>query len=342
MHAARLARPAEPPRATPAHPAKSNPSTPGKSTLTSTPRPAPAAPPALPAHHLAHPDLLATLLAVVEEGGFTRAAHSLFLTQPAISAQIRQLEDEIGHTVLDRQARPLRLTPHGELLVDAARRLRATLHETAKQLQALEQGDRGHLRLAASDTMSRHWLAPHLAALLASHPEVLVDIRPAISPEVPEQILAGALDLGFLLPPQDPPAGLETTPLFKYAEVALVPATHPLAKRKQLEIGELFRERLILLEGRTRTRLLLQQEFRDAGALPQRILEVGNTSVQRAFVRHGLGIAILPDYAVEEADKGAVAVALHGLPQRTMAVCHLPKHRLSPTARNFLELILPE
>ncbi|HXO09975.1 MAG TPA: LysR family transcriptional regulator, partial [Solirubrobacteraceae bacterium] len=138
------------------------------------------------------------LVALAEEGSFTRAAASEHIAQPAVSQQIRRLEDELGLALVERTTRRVRLTDAGELLVVRARRIMAELDSAEIELQALRGMQGGHVTIGAMHTMGPVDLTLALALFSERHPQVQFTVREQSSEEMAEMLRVDELDLAFL------------------------------------------------------------------------------------------------------------------------------------------------
>jgi DNA-binding transcriptional LysR family regulator len=243
-------------------------------------------------------DRLRTLQVVCDEGSVSRAAVRLFRTQPAISMQLAGLEAEAGTRLLVRTGRGVRPTPEGtRLLACAAELFRA--HDRLHEAWSGELGG-GDLRIAASDTVARHLLPSALRALVRRRPGVRLHLVQSITPESQNLLRSGQVELAFLLLPIADPA-LAREVVLRYRHVAVYPrgarGSGPAAPE------ELVRGPLVLLARGTQTRHLVDEAFRARGLAPSRVLEVGSVSIQKEMIRCGLGVGIVPGYAVSPQDR---------------------------------------
>src|SRR6202020_1746674 len=173
------------------------------------------------------------LVALAEEGSFTRAAASEHIAQPAVSQQIRRLEDELGLALVERTTRRVRLTDAGELLVVRARRIMAELDSAEIELQALRGMQGGHVTIGAMHTMGPVDLTLALALFSERHPQVQFTVREQSSEEMAEMLRVDELDLAFLSVTERVEShGLGLYQLVSEELVVLLPREHRLAKRR--------------------------------------------------------------------------------------------------------------
>ncbi len=150
--------------------------------------------------------LLRTLVAVVETGGFTRAADWLNMTQSAVSVQIRRLEEQTGRRLLDRSSRHVALTPDGELLMSYARRMLALQGELEDRLG--QRDLEGMVRVGVHDYAASTWLPPVLRRVHRRHPNVRLEVRTGLAMHIRQAFLAHELDLALHSPAPDMMGGI--------------------------------------------------------------------------------------------------------------------------------------
>jgi DNA-binding transcriptional LysR family regulator len=235
-------------------------------------------------------------VAVAEERHFGRAAARLHMAQPPLSQQIKQLEAELGVSLLRRTTRKVDLTSVGEAYLDRARRILASVDEAGLEAQRVAAGMVGRLVVGCVGSAT-YSLLPSLARVLR---EELPDVEFGFRGEmlVPDQVAAlrdGSLDLALLRPPVDEPSlrwrVLRSDPL-----IVALPDGHRLTARKRLRVADLRDEEFIVHAGRGRSVMYatVLDLCREAGFEPRIRHEVAETSTLTTFVAAGLGIAIVP------------------------------------------------
>lgn len=261
-------------------------------------------------------DALKAFVAACEEGSVSRAAQRLFRSQPATTRQILSLEKALGANLLDRSSRGVRPSAAGE----------AVLHKAQKLLRDVENltgvardpvGESGDLRIASSDTVAQYWLAPILGRFAKSAPQARLHLDISSSPEIANRVASGLDDVGFVLLPLQHPSLIHRTVL-RYRHVAAF-AKGGAPRTGTISASDLADSRLVLLGRQTRSRQLIEEGFLAKGLWPQRVVEVGNVSVQKELVRVGLGVGVLPDYAAR-ADDGLEYRPIEGASVREIAL----------------------
>ncbi|WP_025322854.1 selenium metabolism-associated LysR family transcriptional regulator [Deferrisoma camini] len=282
---------------------------------------------------------LEAFVAVAGEGGFTRAAEVLCLTQPTVSGQIRELEEELGVTLFHRLPRAVELTEAGRRFLVRAREVLAGRDRLLEEAAAYRGVVDGTLEIHASTIPGEYLLPPVLARFKAEHPRVRVVLRVADTGEVLRRVESGEVGLGVV----GRPAGtdLECRPLWRDRVVCVVPAGWEVADR--LEPPDLERLPLVVREEGSGTRTTVEEALGERWCRMRVVAELGSTAAVLEAVKAGLGAGFVSERAAREAaEAGKVRfVAVEGvLPveRRFHAVWH-PRRVLSPAARALLELL---
>lgn len=277
---------------------------------------------------------LRSFLQVAAEGSVTRAAEALFLTQPAVTQQIHNLEAELGMLLFERTGRGMRLTPAGEAFREYVRRSLALLDEARQVIGDLEQGISGRLVVGAGVTTSIFRLPGWLREFREQYPAVDVVVRTGRSREIAALALAREIDLGLVTSPVDHP-DLRVTELFE-EEIVLVGAHTE-------QSVDLTMTPLILFPQGTGFREYLDHVFLAAGIRPRVKMETDSVEAIKSFVTVGLGLSFLPLSAVEtEIASGSLRRcqidALPPLTRRTAVIYRHDRYR-SIAARAFLRIV---
>ena len=235
------------------------------------------------------------LVALAEERNFTRAAEREHIAQPALSQQVRRLEQETGLALVERTTRRVALTEAGELLLVRARRILAELDAAQADLQALSGVHTGHVLIGTIHTMGPIDLSLALGAFHQRHPGVELTVLEQSSEELAGLLRVDELDLAFLSVTERVEShGIGLHQLVSEELVAIVPRDHPLGARRRVRMAELADQRFITYREGARLRELLTSAGRAAGFEPQVALESNESQLIRRLVARGLGVAILP------------------------------------------------
>jgi DNA-binding transcriptional LysR family regulator len=285
---------------------------------------------------------LRTFRMVAETLNFTRAAERLHVNQSAVSHQIKTLETELGEPLFIRSKRGVSLSQAGKIALGYVERILDETEALRERISGRERALRGPVRAAAATQAFVHLFAPLFESFMRDHPEVELTFRTTVSTEqTGADILDGAADVGFASMAVYSP-GLRVTPLFEDELVLVVGCMHALTRRETVSIDELDGERFILFERGASIRRATDEFFSRLGMQPTLALESNDTFFVKLMVEHGMGVSLLPVWAVrDEVAAGRIAnvrIAGHSI-RRSVAMVSLSQFQPSPT-RAFLEYIL--
>jgi len=241
------------------------------------------------------------------EGNITRAARRLNIAQPALSQQLRRLEEELGGALMIRGRRGARLTAAGESFLPRARAVLEAAESARAAFADVAQLRAGRLVAAAIPAMSGGWLPDRLRRFRSSHPGVEIRLLEGRSIEVAEMVEQGRADVGFLQFPVDVERFESGSLLEERFKIALA-SSHRLAGRKSLRLPDLEAESFVVYKGRARETAL--DACRQAGFEPRIACESGELETVRALVAAGLGVALLPAMAVSWPREGVKVLNL--------------------------------
>ncbi|MGP4026135.1 LysR family transcriptional regulator [Actinomadura sp. 3N407] len=236
-------------------------------------------------------------VAVTEEAGFTKAAARLHVAQPGVSAQIRQLERELGQPLLDRSGRTVRLTEAGAVVLPYARAALAAVEGARRSVDELTGLLRGRVTIGTVDWIQSLDLPGMLSGFHRDHPNVEITVIQDDTATLAEALRDGRVDLAFLSLGGEPPEGIATRVVIEQHLFAAVSRDHPLARRSTVPLRALADENLVSLPKGTGVRAVLDEACRDAGLSPRIAFEAGEPPVLAQLAAHGLGVAVLPESA---------------------------------------------
>lgn len=249
------------------------------------------------------------LVAVAEEGGFTRAAGRLHVAQPGVSAQIKKLEGELGEPLLDRSGGQVTPTAVGaaviaqaRLALDAVTGIRDAVAAHAGLLQ-------GRVSIGVIGSGVPDALPDLLASFARAHPQVELSLTEGRGGDRLAALLDGRSDLAVIGIVGDPPPGVETAVLTDEAIVAAVGADDPLARRRRVSLAELADRPLIALPVGTGLRAGIDDALQRAGLTPRIAYEAATPMLLGELAARGLGVALIPASVVAYVD-GLVALEL--------------------------------
>jgi DNA-binding transcriptional LysR family regulator len=242
---------------------------------------------------------LQAFVAIADAGSFSRAADSIFLTQPAISKRIATLEAELGTALFDRIGRGVRLSPAGGALLDQARRILNEVAEAKRRIAGLSGQVKGPLTLGTSYHIGLHRLRPALRAFNQQYPDVRLDLRFMDSEAACQAVEAGQLELAIVTLPTRPAASLRCENLWNDTLEVVVAHDHALAALADVDLDVLTQYPAILPVAGTTTREIIL-----AGLSPIRErLNIGTETnyldVIKMLVSIGLGWSVLPHTLID-------------------------------------------
>ena len=281
--------------------------------------------------------------AVARNRSFTRAAEELHLTQPAVSMQVRQLEQQAGLPLTEQFGKQLHLTEAGEEVYRYARSILGEVEEMGSVLDRLKGFAGGRLRIAAIS--SANYFAPKLLGTFHERfPDVGVSMNVTNQKAVLDLLLDNEVDMAIMgQPPKD--SQVEAIPFMENPLIIVAPPGHRLASRKRIQLKELEKEVSLVREAGSGTRGAMERFFRDNKLKLTTGMGMGSLSSIKQGVQAGLGVGLLPRDAVlvELQLELLVELRVRGLPIRRhwYVVLHKGK-RLSLAAEEFKSLLVDE
>ena len=279
---------------------------------------------------------------VVERRGFTRAAEALYLTQPAVSRQVQELERSFGVDLFEQIGKRIYPTEAGTTLYNYAKDIFHTLDDLEVEINQLKGLKAGHLRIAASATAGTYLLPPLLGSFKRKYPGVEVSLEIYNSQQVEQRLLQyQQLDLGVTERPVSEDA-LYSEPFDTDQLVVIVSTDHPLADKGAITAKQLQGERFILREPGSGTRTLLDEEFARLSLRVRPIMELGSTAAVKQAVAAGLGVSVVSSRSIQlEAEAGLLKTLQ--CPDmrlvREIRYVHHKDKRLSRAATAFLQIL---
>jgi DNA-binding transcriptional LysR family regulator len=282
-------------------------------------------------------------VAVAEELHFRRAAERLYVAQPAVSEQVRKLEDELGVRLFDRTHRSVSLTAAGTALLDEARRVLQQAEIACMAARNAAHGSADQLRLGHLPDLVPGSVARAMRALGAGGPPMQIRLETGPALRLIGQVRAGQLDAVIVGMPV-PTAGLRITRIGGERAVAALPAGHPHASSQRVSLNRLAPERVIVLprDSNPAFHTAIVAMCRDAGLSPD-LVEVGEARTDHALlaVASGAGMALVPECAAERhVVPGVRFVPVdHAGPAFESAVLTLPSASDEPATARFLRAV---
>jgi DNA-binding transcriptional LysR family regulator len=281
--------------------------------------------------------------AIAHHGSFTSAADELFLTQPTVSQQMKQLTKAIGSPLFEQIGKRLYLTDAGREVLAVSQEISerfAQLEMTLANLRGLKQG---HLRLAATTT-AKYFVPRLLGPFRHKYPGISIALQVTNQQQVLDRLGKNLDDLYFTgRPPEELDIGLR--PVMANPLVVVAPRNHPLAQEKNISLERLSTEPFILRERGSGTRTSVEHFFAENRVEIKVEMEIGSNEAIKQAVVGGLGIAVLSRHALAlEGTKGPLTILdVEGFPiQRHWYIVYPASKQLSIVAQTFLEYVLNE
>ncbi len=278
---------------------------------------------------------------VAEESSYTRAAKRLFLTQPAISMQIKQLEEEIGLPVFDRVGKAIQLTDAGRELLHHVRTIMQQLEETHQCLEELRGIKRGRLNLTMAST-ANYFTPRLLAGFCREYPDIQVSLHVANRAGLLASLEDNASDMVIM---GKPPAGMpvEAKVFLENPLVVIAPPDHRLAGRRAIPLSEVMGEDFIVREVGSGTRAAVERFLATHELDRPRSLEMNSSEAIKQAVQAGLGLGVVSMHTLEMelALDRLVVLDVEGFPiMRHWRLVYRKDRHVSPVSQAFHDYVL--
>lgn len=281
-------------------------------------------------------------VALAEERSFTRAARAANVAQPALSRQIHKLENELGLPLVDRTTRHVTITPAGQDLLAAARRVLGEIEALTDSLQQTRDLLRGRVMIGVTQTPGPMDVPTVLAAFSRAHPGVELIVREGLSVDLASQLRDDRIDLALISAiGSRERRQLETRLCSTENLTVLLPVEHRLAARKQVTIAELRNETFIGFPPGATIREVVERVAKQAGFKPRLTFETYDVHRAGALVGEGLGVAVLPESDARRGGPETISVPLRVPTLRyEVFAAWRAQRRLTPAATALREAIL--
>ncbi len=290
-----------------------------------------------------HIETLKVFCDLVDLESFSLAAERNFVTQSAVSQQIRTLEEKFKRRLLERirGRREVKLTPAGEVFYRESRNVLEAFDQLEENLRGVVGKIGGTIKVATVYSVGLHELPSKVREFMTKFPAAKIDLEYSRTTRVVRDVLNGTVELGVLAFPE-PRRGLTITPMAENRLVLIAPPDHKFAGRKKVKVSDLNGEDFVLFERDIPTRKAMDKIFKTNGIEVKKIAEFDNIETIKRAVEVGFGLAIVPEPAVSEAKK-AGSLAVIQLAEkywvRSVGVIHRSDKSLSLAAKKFVQLL---
>jgi DNA-binding transcriptional LysR family regulator len=280
---------------------------------------------------------------LVETQSFSQAAERNFVTQSAVSQQVRGLEEKFKRRLLERVRgrREISLTDAGQTFYSEIKSVLAAYVNLEERMRDLTGTVSGRVRVATVYSVGLHELPPAVRRFMELYPQAKIDLEYSRTTRIVRDVLSGAAELGVVAYPEKK-RGLEVVQLKGDRLVLICPPQHPLAKRKKVQARDLDGQDFILFERDIPTRRATDRILRSHGVTVSRVAEFDNIETIKRAVEVGMGVAIVPRPSVlDEQRSGQLAVVALVEPEWTRPVGIIYRSDRAPgkAARKFIELL---
>ncbi len=270
------------------------------------------------------------------------AALALHTSQPGVSRQVRELENELGVDVFVRQGKRLTaLTPAGERVIEIAERLWAEVENLKRVGQEFTRAEHGTFVIAATHMQARYILPSAIKLFTTKYPDVRLSIHQGSPRDLANGVIAGEADIAIATETLDRFPELITEPLYRWHHCVVVPKNHPLTREKKLTLARIAAYPLVTYDAAFTGRTALDETFADANVPINVVLTAIDTDVIKTYVRHGLGVGIIAGVAYD-AERDQDLVALDGsklFPERVTKLAYRKGTYLRGYVKDFISIL---
>lgn len=286
------------------------------------------------------------LLGVVDNGlNITAAAEHLYTSQPGISKQLRQLEQEVGVQLFSRKGKTLvALTPAGVSVVDYARRIQRDVDNIRSLSKELMNEQDGTLSIATTHTQARYVLPSVIREFHERYPKVNLELHQGTSEQIADLVADGRVDFAIATESRDLFPDLNLLPCFRWDRIVLTPKNHELAdNNNNLTLPQLVAHPLITYVFSSARESSFLRAFADEGLEPNVVFTARDADVIKTYVRMGMGVGVIAPMALQCDDTEDLnAICANGLFPQVTTWLGMPRDRvLRGYMREFIELFAP-
>lgn len=290
-------------------------------------------------------DLYKIFCTVVRTGNMSAAAKELFISQPAVSMSIHQLEGKMGAPLLIRTTKGVRTTPEGAVLYEYLEQALTLIHTAENKYLEMVQLKAGEIKIGASDTVIANVLMPYLEQYNLAHPQIAIKVTNKTTYESLRLLKSGVVDLCFINLPIEEDKDLEVIPILEIHDCLVGGTKFQHLSEQGLDFSDIVNYPLLLLEELSNSRRYQNAFAQTQGVVLNPILELGSSDLLMSFAKINLGLT----FATREFSGRLVdgeqlfEIPLHPpLPKRHIGIVRLKNVALSHAAKSFADLFLEE
>ncbi len=278
---------------------------------------------------------------LVESRSFSRAALRNFITQSAVSQQVKNLENRFETQLLRRDGKSVTPTPAGKIFYERSRTILDSFEHMQLEMKSIGQDMAGSVRIATIYSVGIYEMDVVVKTFLKLYPKVNLQVEYSKGARVYEDCLRGALDLGIVVYPEAR-KGLRIIPLPSDKLVLICAPNHPLARRHHIDIRKLNGLNFVAFEKGMASQRALDRIFQEHKVQVHTVMEFNNIETIKRSVEIGAGVSIVPLLSVQKEIQNGSLVQINFTDKsfyRTIGIIHRSKQALSPAARKFIELM---
>lgn len=286
-------------------------------------------------------DLYKVFCTVATRESFSKAAQDMYMTQPAVSQAIMQLERELDTRLFTRTSKGVFLTNEGRLLFEYANSAMNLIHVGEEKMLELKNLTTGELKIGVGDTISRYFLLPYLEEFHNRYPNIKFKIVNGTTLEICALIKAGGVDIGICNFPLEDPA-LELRPCIDVQDIFVCGEKYKGILSGPVSLDTVAKLPLIFLESKSNSRKYVEDYMGSKGVRISPDFELGSHHLLLEFAKINLGVAcVTKEFSQEYLDKGQLheVQLMEDIPKRSIGVCFLKSVSLSPASTKFVEII---
>lgn len=277
---------------------------------------------------------------VAKHKSFSKAAEELFISQPAVTKHIKELERKVGMGLIQRRRGGFSLTEAGKILFKYTHKISSHLMDIENLLENLKKDHQGILKIGTTESYSKGLMPKLLSGFQASCPSMKIALDVGNSEEIEKSLLVYKNDL-VLIAVTKKTSRFESIPFLKEELVLIVSPNHPLVKRKTVSLKELERYPLIIRAKGSTTRRIILQAFKEVGIHPSLLIEAGSSEFIKQWVSEGKGVSIIVKRTVEDEERRKIIKTIPLLEKLYLQVAflYLKEEKSNPAIKTFVNFI---
>jgi DNA-binding transcriptional LysR family regulator len=277
---------------------------------------------------------------VAKRRSFSKAAEELFISQPAVTKHIKELERKVGMGLIQRRRGGFALTEAGKILFKYTHKISSHLMDIENLLEDLKKDHQGILKIGTTESYSKGLMPKLLSGFQASCPFMKIALDVGNSEEIEKSLLVYKNYL-VLIAVTKKTSRFESIPFLKEELVLIVSPNHPLVKRKTVSLKELERYPLIIRAKGSTTRRIILQAFKEVGIHPSLLIEAGSSEFIKQWVSEGKGVSIIVKRTVEDEERRKIIKTIPLLEKLYLQVAflYLKEEKSNPAIKTFVNFI---